>query len=180
MAHHLTRTPHVQLESRWFELEGGRRVGAEIKHNLVGGARRDARHRPPHTRLDRAVQVPAQDALDVRMAGHDTGESIGIAQPQRVHVADARGERGWCMRITVGRPGSFASVWSSQARRASHSSPALAGNQRVQSDEPERAEIHGVLQELAGRQVAVSTRRPSGGPPRLSDWRQKLTYMGMG
>ena len=69
------------------------RSAREIERDLVRGARRRARERAGETRLDRPVQMAAQDALDLRMFAYDLRKRFGIGEPDLVHEPDAGGER---------------------------------------------------------------------------------------
>src|SRR5262244_2854015 len=86
--------PQVELVAGRFEHEPQRRSGGEVEAELVCGARGGAGDRAGKTAVDRAVQMAAQDALDLRMAGDDRSERLAILQTGPVHALDA-GREGW-------------------------------------------------------------------------------------
>ena len=71
-------TPHMELVAGRFEHEPQRRLGGEVKAELVGRARGGAGDRAGKAAVDRAVQMAAQDALDLRMAGYDRSERLAV------------------------------------------------------------------------------------------------------
>src|SRR5438876_6912356 len=84
----------MELIARRFEHEPQRRFGSEVEAELVRRARGGAGDRCGKAAVDRAVQMAAQDALDLRMAGYDRGERLAVLQTGPVHALDAR-EEGW-------------------------------------------------------------------------------------
>src|SRR5712671_6031315 len=84
----------MELIARRFEHEPQRRFGSEVEAELVRRARRGAGDRSGKTAIDRAVQMAAQDALDLRMAGYDRSERLAVLQTGPVHALDA-GQKGW-------------------------------------------------------------------------------------
>ena len=90
---------------------------------LGGRARRGAGDRAGKAAVDSAVQMAAQDALDLRMAGYDRGECIAVLQTGPVHALDA-GQEGWMVHHQEDRScGAKARTWSTQASRAEHNRP---------------------------------------------------------
>ena len=83
----------MELIARRFEHEPQRRFGSEVEAELVRRARRGAGDRSGKTAIDRAVQMAAQDALDLRMAGYDRSERRAVLQTGTVHALDA-GQKG--------------------------------------------------------------------------------------
>src|SRR6267143_7025892 len=86
--------PRMQLVARRFEHEPQRRFGGEVEAELVRRARGGAGDRAGKAAVDGAVQMAAQDALDLRMAGYDRSERPAVLQTGPVHALDARQE-GW-------------------------------------------------------------------------------------
>src|SRR5438132_8250775 len=80
----------MELIAGRFEHEPERRFGGEVEAELVRRARRGA----GKAAVDRAVQMAAQDALDLRMAGYDRSERLAVLQTGPVHALDA-GQKGW-------------------------------------------------------------------------------------
>src|SRR6185312_994933 len=73
--------PEMQLIARRLQDEDRRAVGAQIERHLMRGAGcRAGDGAAADRRLDRAVQMPAQDTLDLRMAREDLGEALGAVQ----------------------------------------------------------------------------------------------------
>src|SRR5258706_13253531 len=87
------RSPGVNIVRGWFHDEGLGRIGREIERDLVRGARRRARDGAGEARLDRAMQVAAQDAFDLRMLRHDLRERVRCGKPDLVHERDVSGKR---------------------------------------------------------------------------------------
>ena len=72
---------------------GGGGVGGEVEADVMRGRRGGEGERAGEADLDAAVQMAAQHALDVGVAGDDRGEAVGAAQQALpVHVADQRAE----------------------------------------------------------------------------------------
>src|SRR5438876_4054853 len=86
--------PHMELIAGRFEHEPERRIGGEVEAELVRRARPGAGDRAGKAAVDRAVQMAAQDALDLRMAGYDRSERRAVLQTGPVHALDA-GQEGW-------------------------------------------------------------------------------------
>src|SRR5438105_15176369 len=84
----------MELIAGWFEHESERRLGGEVKAELVRRARGGAGDRAGKAAVDRAVQMAAQDALALRIAGDDRSERLAVLQTGPVHALDARQE-GW-------------------------------------------------------------------------------------
>ena len=58
----------------------------------MGRARRGSGDCAGKAAVDRAMQMAAQDALDLPIAGHDLGKGGGVPQPVTVHMRDTGGE----------------------------------------------------------------------------------------
>ncbi len=86
--------PHMELVAGWFEHEPQRRFGGKVQAELVRRARGGAGDRAGKAAVDRAVQMTAQDALDLRIAGYNRGERLAVLQTGPVHALDA-GQEGW-------------------------------------------------------------------------------------
>src|SRR5437868_9920375 len=86
--------PHMQLIAGRFEHEPQRRFSGEVEADLVRRARGGAGDRAGKAAVDRAVQMAAEDALDLRMAGDDRSERLAVLETGPVHALDARRE-GW-------------------------------------------------------------------------------------
>src|SRR5439155_23578890 len=78
--------PHMELVAGRFEHEPQRRPGGEVEAELVRRARGGAGDRAGKAAVDRAVQMAAQDPLDLRIAGYDRGEPLAIWQTGPVHA----------------------------------------------------------------------------------------------
>ena len=88
VSHQASVLPNMQLVAGRLEIEDDTRSGNEIDPDLMRGARRGAGKAP----IDRAVQVAAQDAFDLRMAPNHLGKSGGIIKAVIVHIGDTRRE----------------------------------------------------------------------------------------
>ena len=76
--------PQMELVAWRFEHEPQRRVRREAEVELGGRARRGAGNRAGKAAVDRAVQMAAQDTLDLRMAGYDRAASASVfCRPSR-------------------------------------------------------------------------------------------------
>ena len=84
--------PQMQLVAGRLEHEAQRRVGEKIEADLMRRARCGAGNRAGEAPVDWAMEMAAQDPLDLRMAGDDRGERGGIFQPVLIHVGDAGDE----------------------------------------------------------------------------------------
>src|SRR5438876_6462088 len=82
--------PHMELIAGRFEHEPQRRLGGQVEAELVRRARGGAGDRAGKAAIDRAMQMAAQDALDLRIAGYDRSERLAILQTGPVHALDAR------------------------------------------------------------------------------------------
>jgi hypothetical protein len=100
---------------------------------------------------NRAVQVSAQESLDVRMPSYDGLEWTLDAKPELVHVPDPRVERRM-MHEDHRRRRRFARELFLEPLQAggTEQSASLARHHRVERNQAQRADAHGVLQELAG------------------------------
>src|ERR1700738_1496085 len=96
--------PHMELIAGRFEHESQRRLGGEVKAELVRRARGGA----GKAAVDRAVQMAAQDALDLRMAGYDRSERRAVLQPARSMRSMPVRKGGWCIISKTGRSGAAA------------------------------------------------------------------------
>src|SRR6267154_3115837 len=94
----------MELIARRFEHEPERRFGGEVEAELVRRARRGAGDRAGKAAVDRAVQMAAEDALDLRMAGDDRSERLAVLQTGPVHALDA-GREGWMVHHQQDRSG---------------------------------------------------------------------------
>src|SRR6516225_6527578 len=86
--------PQMELVAGRFEYEPQRCVRREAEAKLGGRARRGADDCAGKAAVDRAVQMAAEDALDLRMAGDDRSERLAVLQTGPVHALDA-GREGW-------------------------------------------------------------------------------------
>src|SRR5215471_1257526 len=86
--------PQMELVAGRFEHEPQRRVRREAEAELGGRARRGAGDRDSKAAVDRAVQMAAEDALDLQMAGDDRSERLAVLQTGPVQALDA-GREGW-------------------------------------------------------------------------------------
>src|ERR1700746_1409107 len=84
----------MELVAGRVEHERQRRLGGEVEAELVRRARGGAGDRAGKAAIDRAVQMAAQDALDLRMTGDDRSERLAVLQTGLVHALDA-GREGW-------------------------------------------------------------------------------------
>src|SRR6185437_3916443 len=86
--------PEVELITRRLEDEMGAaaRLG-EVEQELVRRCRGAAGDRAGEAVVDRAVHVPAEDALDLWMPAYHRGERFRIEQRVLVHMRD-RGREG--------------------------------------------------------------------------------------
>lgn len=124
---------------------------------VLGAARRGAEQRAAESQLHRAVNVPAQDPFDGRIARHDLGQPLAaptpvfvdVGNPARegrlVHHDDGRAVRLECQRAFEPRHGRIVHVAMAQARHGD-----------VQADDPDRHIPPGnEVQRPALRQIAV-------------------------
>src|SRR6267378_7140658 len=95
--------PQMELVAGRFEHEPQRRFGGEVKAELVRRARGGSGDRPGKAAVDRAVQMAAQDALDLRIADYDRSKGLAVLQTGPVHALDARQE-GWVVHHHYDRP----------------------------------------------------------------------------
>ena len=150
----------MQLVARRLEGELGRRARRQVGHQLVRCARRGAGDRAGEAVVDRAVQMAAQDALDLRMARDDRREIRRVLERMAVHMLDAGRER----RVVhhdqrrLGRRISQRSVEPIELLGAQEAA-VVAGNMRVERDEAHRIALDRVLQNTFRRQVSVGGER---------------------
>src|SRR5712672_3941539 len=81
--------PHMEVVAGRFEHEPQRRFGGEVEAELMRRARGGAGDRAGKAAVDRAVQMAAQDALDLRMASYDRSKRLAVLQTGPVHALDA-------------------------------------------------------------------------------------------
>src|SRR6185312_15893469 len=80
-------TPEMKLIARRLHHEARRPRRSEIERHLMRRAGHGAGDRMrTDARLDRAMEMAAQHALDLRMARQDSGELGGAGQPHAIHV----------------------------------------------------------------------------------------------
>src|ERR1051325_12217735 len=84
----LTCGPAVQHEARWLQHEGARALRAKVQRHLMRRARANHRRPTSHRRPDDAMDVAAQDGLDMGVAAHHVGEAVMALEPDPVHVDD--------------------------------------------------------------------------------------------
>jgi hypothetical protein len=92
VSHQASVLPNMQLVAGRFEIEADTRSRNEIDSDLMRGARRGPGNGAAKVPIDRAVQVTAQDAFDLRMAPNHLGKSGGIIKAVIVHIGDTRRE----------------------------------------------------------------------------------------
>src|ERR1700758_2721226 len=80
--------PQMELIAGRFVHEPKRRLSGKVKAKLGPRARGGAGDRAGKTVVDRAVQMAAQDALNLGIADYDRGERLGILQTGSVHPLD--------------------------------------------------------------------------------------------
>src|SRR5690349_21580682 len=80
--------PAVKLVSRRLERKAGACIWTEVEDDLMGRAWRCPGDRPGKPAFDWAMQVPACNALDLRVAADDLGECRTAVETEPVHVAD--------------------------------------------------------------------------------------------
>ena len=73
--------PEMELVARRLEDELERRPRVEVERHLMGRARRGAGDGAGEAAVDRPVQMAAEDALDLAVAGHDLGKGGGVPRP---------------------------------------------------------------------------------------------------
>src|SRR5246500_6027311 len=86
--------PQMELVAGRFEHEPQRRVRREAEAELGGRARRGAGDGAGKAAVDRAVQMAAEDALDLRIAGDDRSERLAVLETGPAPALDA-GREGW-------------------------------------------------------------------------------------
>ena len=86
-------TPHVNLARRGFRRDVESTGLVQIQNELMRGARTGARDRAGEPGDDGAVQVSAQDSLDLPMTADHLGEPCGIRESHEIHLMDSRLER---------------------------------------------------------------------------------------
>src|SRR5690349_16371346 len=77
----LTFGPAVQHEARRLQHEGARALRAKVQRHLMRRARTDHRRPTSHRRPDDAMEVAAQDGLDMGVAAHHVGEAVTALEP---------------------------------------------------------------------------------------------------
>src|SRR5215831_9135082 len=102
--------PHMELIAGRFVHEPQRRLSGEVKEKLGPRAWGGAGDRPSKTAVDRAVQMAAEDALNLGIADYDRGERLGVLWTVSVHPLDARHKGGWCIISRTGRAAAEASA----------------------------------------------------------------------
>lgn len=142
----------MQLVARRLEIEADTRSGNEIDSDLMRGARRGPGNGAGKAPIDRAVQVAAQDALDLRVVANHLGKSCGIIKAVIVHIGDTGREGrmmhhddGWTLGLFGERcvePGELIGAQRSVV---------LAIDQRIQGNEPQRVVLDCVVQMAVGR-----------------------------
>ena len=160
VSHQASVLPNMQLVAGRLEIEADTRPGNEIDSDLMRGARRGPGNGAGKAPIDRAVQVAAQDAFDLRMAPNHLGKSGGIIKAVIVHIGDTRREGrmmhhddSWTLGLRGERcvePGELIGAQRSAV---------LAIDQRIEGDEPQRVVFDCVMQMAVGRQIAVGAER---------------------
>jgi hypothetical protein len=84
--------PQMQLITRRLEDEAEARIRDEVEPDLMRRARRRSGDRAGKAAVDRAVQMTAQDTLDLRMAPDDFGKAGRVVETIIIHIGDARRE----------------------------------------------------------------------------------------
>src|SRR5436190_16140913 len=146
----------MELVARRFEHESQRRRGGEVEAELVRRARGGAGDRAGKAAVDRAVQVAAEDALDLRMAGDDRSERLAALQTGPVHALDARRE-GWMVHHQQDRARRRRGervVEPVEPLRAQQTA-ALARDERVEGDESDWVVLDRILEKSVTRQITV-------------------------
>jgi len=131
--------PVVKLVSRRLEREADACIWTEVEEDLMGRAWRCPGDRPGKPAFDRAMQMPAGNALDLRMAADDLGEGRAAVEPEPVHAADPGHKRRMVHQDQSGpilspREGS---IEGAQPLRT-HGPTALARYQSIERDNAQR------------------------------------------
>src|SRR5438128_2403083 len=87
------RLPQVELVAGRLESEADPGIRYEVEADLMRRARRGAGDRAGKAAVDRAVEMTAQDAFDLRMAPDDLGKPDRVGEAKIVHVGDAGRKR---------------------------------------------------------------------------------------
>lgn len=152
----------MELESGRFHHERVAQARAQVERHLVRSAGAGRYGYATPSRVDRSVQMPAGDLHDLRMAGNDAAQRLGIREAAFVHALDSGPE--WRVmhedeRRSIGclvEP-RFEPREPLRAERAT----AFAGHHRVERDQSQRVAVDHVLHEFAIRKpVAVGERLP--------------------
>jgi hypothetical protein len=147
----------MQLEPRRLEGERVDAVGSQVERGLMRRARTRRRDRSAEANLRRAVNVSAEHALDLRVAGDHALECVAAVHAHLVDVRKAGDERRVMhhhQRARV-RPLRKRAVEPREAFVA-HVAARAARNHRIERNEPQRQRLDRVLDELAGgRQVRL-------------------------
>jgi hypothetical protein len=80
--------PVVKLVSWRLEREADACIWTEVEDDLMGRAWRCPGDRPGKPAFDWAMQMPAGNALDLRVAADDLGEGRAAVEPEPIHMAD--------------------------------------------------------------------------------------------
>src|SRR5208282_3601806 len=95
--------PAVELVAGRLEREADPCVGAEIEDDPMRRARSGPGDRTGKAGFDRAMEMPAKDALDLRVAANDLGKGGTAAESEPVHSGDS-GHEGRIMHKHQGGP----------------------------------------------------------------------------
>ena len=147
----------VQHEAGRLQRPGRCGVGRQVQADLVGGRGRGHGHRAAEGDLDAAVQVAADDALHVGVAAHQVFQCLGtLQQADLVHVA-YQGLEGRVVHGDDHGPAFAGGQLQLQPLQAflAQRALAVAGHHGVQRDQPQLADVHGVLDEAFAAQPGV-------------------------
>src|SRR5215471_342562 len=81
--------PIMQLIAGGLERKTEPRLGSQIQDDLMRRARGRSRDCAVKPGLDRTMQMPAEDPLDLRLTSDSLGKGRAVAEPGQVHAADA-------------------------------------------------------------------------------------------
>src|SRR5262249_12810725 len=84
--------PVMQVAGGGLHDPGGRAAVLEVERDLVGGGGGGRHHRAVPAHHDRAMDVAADDALDLWVAGDDGAEGGAVGAVDGVHLAQAGDE----------------------------------------------------------------------------------------
>ena len=93
VADQLAAIPGVQQKPWWLHAKRAGAIGTQIQRHLVRGTWGCHGRSVTNARVNVAVQMPAQNGLNLRMTANDGSERIAPRQADGIHMRNSGGKR---------------------------------------------------------------------------------------